>query len=101
MKKCKIIIDGNVYITNATLPSCEIEETTNVDSSKLFSGKHKWNPISFDELNHDENSRRMYQQLNPNFYIFIIYGLNEVYKLSNAYIDLASNKIEFLSAKII
>lgn len=100
MKKCKLIIDGNVYTTNATLPSCEIEETTNVDGSKSFTMKHKWNPISFDELKHDEDTPPMYQQLKPINYVIIIYGVNEVYKLSKVYVDMVSNKIKFSYATI-
>ncbi len=90
MKKCKLIINGNVYTTNATLPSCEIEETKNVD------GKHKWNPISFDEI-----TPSIYGQIISLDNIIIIYDINEIYKLSKTCVDIVYKKIEFTYATIL
>jgi hypothetical protein len=88
MKKCKLIIEGEVYNINASLPSCELEEVVN-NMSKSFTGKFKWNPITINELNISPTYRE---------YVILVYDFNEVYKLFN--VNIESNKINFSSAII-
>jgi hypothetical protein len=88
MKKCKLIIDDEVYNINASLPSCELEEVVN-NMGKSFTGKFKWNPIYVNELNISPTYRE---------YLILVYDPNLVYKLFN--VNIESNKINFSNAII-
>jgi len=96
MKNCSLIIKDKIHRCKITTPTFNINSKLNPDGSQSFNNKIEWETISFDELIPETNLK--VQQLSK---LIIFHDLDNIFELSDVFIDYGNKKIIFSRAAMV